>query len=160
MGRVLGGLQPGERANFNLQNIILPGEDAVLEAFGHGVAIWWRRRVRRDFDDVRDATRDWLLCSETALDVYLAHWVETLAHVEEAVLGFIDNRFRIITVPSEDSAGSAVLRHAVQIGADLRRRRHLLPAAKEAWRSALDPSDEAFLSAFRALECLRRCYGE
>jgi hypothetical protein len=164
----LGALQPAEQANFNLQNIVLPGEDAVLEVFGHGVAGWWRQRVRSDFEDVRDATRDWLetivaiyyLCSGTALDVHLAHWVETLANVEEAVVGFIDSRFRIITVPPEDSAGSAVLRRSVQIGAELRQRKHVLPAAKEAWRSGLDPSDEAFLSAFRALECLRRVYGE
>jgi hypothetical protein len=94
----LGALQPAEQANFNLQNIVLPGEDAVLEVFGHGVAVWWRQRVRSDFEDVRDATRDWLetivaiyyLCSGTALDVHLAHWVETLANVEEAVVGFID----------------------------------------------------------------------
>src|SRR5438093_718106 len=83
----LGALQPAEQANFNLQNIDLPAEDAVLEVVGH-VAVWWRRRVRRELYDVRDATRDWLetivavyyLCSGTALDVHLAHWVETLAH--------------------------------------------------------------------------------
>lgn len=163
----LGAFEPAELAKFNVQNFPLPG-GGIFEAYGHGAGVWWRSKFRRDVEDVREASRDWLetiaaayfLSSGVALGVRLAHWVETLVPVEEAVLGFIDSRFRVIAASAEGEPHNAALRRAVDHAAALRGRVHIQPAVKEAWRSALDPSDEAFLSAFRALECLRRLYGE
>lgn len=165
----MGAFEPAEIANFNLQNIFLPGDDGVLEVLGHGIGVWWGSRFARDFNDLRDATRDWLettaavyfLSTGSALGVRLGYWVEAIdANVKEAVVGFFDTRFRIISAPSEDAPANERLRRAVDLAGALRGRTHAHPAAKEAWRSALDPSDEAFLSAFRSLECLRRLYGE
>jgi hypothetical protein len=165
----LGSFQPAEIANFNLQNVFLPGEkDAVLEVLGHGASIWWKRRRRRDFDLLRDDSRDWLetiasayfLERGIALDVHLHNWVETLTHTDEAVVGFIDPRFRVIPSALADSEVSQALREAVRLAGRIRGREHLQPAVKEVWRAALDPSDEALLSAFWGLECVRRLYGE
>jgi hypothetical protein len=166
----VGGFEPAELAHFNVQNEFLEehDDDGVLEVLGHGVGVWWKRHRRRDFLDLRDVTRDWLetlasvcfLASGAALGVRLTNWLETLAHVDEAAVGFIDTRFRVIPSLREDSPASDELRRALEITRKLRGRKHLHPAVKEAWRAAIDPTDEAFLSAFRGLECVRRLYGE
>jgi hypothetical protein len=164
----VGGFEPAELANFNLQNIFLPG-GGVLEVLGDGVAIWWSSRPRQLFDELRDATRDWLetiaagyfLLTGTGLSVRLRNWVEALdVRAEEAVVGFMDSRFRSIRPPEENHPVNEPLRQAVGLASLMRGRKHLQPAVKELWRAGLDPSDEAFLSAYRALECLRRLYGE
>lgn len=163
----LGSLEPAELANFNVQNVFLP-DGSVLELMGHGAGLWWGARLAREFDDVRDTTRDWLetiaalyfLETGTALSVRLSGWVEALdVDVKEAVLGFIDERFRVVPAVGEEHEANAPMRWSIDVAGRLRGVTHLQPAVTEVWRSALDPSDEAFLSAFRSLECLRRLYG-
>jgi hypothetical protein len=160
----VGRFEPAELANFNVQNIELEG-DGVLEVLGRGVGVWWRSRPRSSFDELGNETRDWLqticasyfLLTRTALEVRLTNWNEALdAHVAEAVVGFIDSRFRVIRTAAEGEQVNAPLRRAVELARALRGRLHLQRGVLELWRSRLDPSDEAFLSAFRALECVRR----
>jgi hypothetical protein len=164
-----GQFTPAELANFNLQNVIL-SDGPVVEVLGHHVGLWWGSRPRSQFDALRDEARIWVetiaaayfVASGRALGVRLTGWVEALdVDVREAVLGFIDDRYRVIGgAPAESDPVNSPLRDAVATAARLLGFRHLQPATLEVWRAAVDPSDEAFLSAFRAAECLRRLYGD
>lgn len=163
-----GAFSPAEQANFNIQNVVL-ADGSVLEALGHGIAVWWRSARRDDLDELRDRTRDWIETiaagyyfeAAVPLDVGLGGWVEVLdVEAREAVIGFIDSRFRYVKASSSRAKQNKEMRRAIALAEKLIAKTHLSRAAKEAWRAGVDPTDEAFLSAFRALECVRRLYGE
>lgn len=139
---------------------------------GPHIGLWWGNELARDFDALLRRCADWVqtiasayfLISDDPLSVQLNCWVEALdVDVREAVLGFIDERFRVVRTPQKEAPPTHPVRRAIELAGRLGEladthppQRHLKPAAQEAWRAARDGTDEAFLSAFRALECLRR----
>jgi hypothetical protein len=162
-----GGLEPGELANFNVQNVFLRDRGAVLEVLGRSIAIWWPARPRREFDDLADAARAWFqtipaayyLQSGIALEPKLTGWVEALdVDVKEAVVGVADKRFAKYDVPLKRDAVNDSMRAAIRLGGKLRRRGDLERATHELLAAANDTTPQAYLSAFRALECIRRTY--
>jgi hypothetical protein len=168
----IGDLTPQELANFNVQNVPLDeggpaASGPYLEVFGHTIAVWWPSRPRDLFDDLRDRADLWIrtvtscyyLASGVALDARLAYWVEARDVVaNEAVIGIADPRFHHVRVVDPADARNEPMRAAIRRTQTLRGFVDLEPALHELWRAACDPSDEAFLSAFRSLECVRRMY--
>ena len=107
----LGELSPTELANFNIQNHFLPDQSAVLEIYGHAIAVWWPTAERAAVTDLLDRAAQWvrtiasayyLESKGTALEVQLLNWVEALdVKAREAVIGSTDTRFRKIPVVEE-----------------------------------------------------------
>lgn len=165
----IGRFEPGELANFNVQNEPLRDRrGAIFEALGQGVAIWWPSRPCVDFVDLADAARAWLrtipaayfIRSEVPLEPTLVGWVEALdVNVREAVIGFADARFSKVSTPPENAPENDAMRAALQLARRLRARGgEFERAAHELLDAANDSSAQCFLSAFRALECIRRTY--
>jgi hypothetical protein len=163
-----GRLDPPELANFNLQNIFLRDRrGGVFEIIGPGIAIWWPSRPRREIDDLAAMARDWFrtiassyyIESTIALMPRVAGWVEALdVHVHEAVVGFADARFIQLDPPPEDHPESLRMRDAVDLARRLRGTGNLERATNELLAAAYDATPQGYLSAFRALECVRRLY--
>lgn len=167
----VGHFVPDEGANFNIQNKEIAG-NGVLEVLGADIGLWWRHEPQ-DLDPLLRRTVDWVLtlassyylAGNQALDVRLNSWVEVRdVDAKEAVIGFLSERFIRVKAPSRQTARTHPLLRAVPVTEALVARSgdpaipHLQQAAREAWRAALTGGDEAFLSAFRAIECLRRTY--
>jgi hypothetical protein len=164
-----GRLMPAELANFNVQNVFV--RDRIggrLEVLANGIAIWWPSRPRAEFADLADAARAWFrstasayyLETGTPLETELTGWVEALdVEANEAVIGFADQRFIKVQVPAEEADENVRLRQAIDLAVRLRRRGgEIERAAHEALAAANDGTPGAFLSAYRALECIRRLY--
>ncbi len=132
------------------------------------MAIWWPARPRGDSVDLTDAARAWFQTIPAAyyietgipLEPSLTGWVEALdVDIQEAVVGFADARFAKVSPPLEDAAVNQQMRAAVRLAQKLRRRGgEIERATHELLAAANDTSVQAFLSAFRAVECLRRTY--
>ena len=160
---------PAELANFNVQNVFVRDRrDGQLEVLGNGIAIWWPSRPRREFVDLADAARAWFRTTASAyyietgvpLEPELTGWVEAL-HVEarQAVIGFADPRFVKVTTPPEDDEVNLRMRQAIRLAARLRRKGgEPERATHEVLAAANDGTPQSFLSAYRALECVRRIY--
>lgn len=163
-----GRLEPGELANFNLQNVPLRAKGAILEIIGPAMAIWWGARPKREFNDLADAARAWFrtvpaayyLQTTIALEPLVTGWIEALdVDVKEAFVGFADARFLKVDVPPQDAEVNEQMRGAIRLAQKLRRRGgELERATHELLGAANDSTAEAYLRAFRALECLRRTY--
>lgn len=159
---------PAELANFNIQNVFLRDRKARLEVLGHGIAIWWPSRPRREFFDLADAARTWFrtiasayyLRTGTPLEPELVGWVEALdVTVEEASIGFADPRFIKVGTPGVDDEVNRPMHDAIEVARVLRRKKgELEQASHQALAAANDGTAQSLLSAFRALECLRRVY--
>jgi hypothetical protein len=163
----LGQLAPDELANFNVQNHFLPDQGAVLEVYGHAIAVWWPSADRAVADDLLDRAAQWMrtitsayyLETGTPLEVRLLNWVEAL-HVEarEAVIGSTDTRFARVKVVDEDDAVNEPMQRAVGLAERLRGAGEHERAAQEVWTAGNQFGYEWPLSAFRALECIRRTH--
>jgi hypothetical protein len=165
----IGRLMPAELANFNVQNVFVRDRrNGQLELLGNGIAIWWPTRPRREFVDLADSARAWFRTTASAyylqtgvpLEPELTGWVEAL-HVEarQAVIGFADPRFVKVSTPPEDAEVNEQMRTAIQLASRLRRKGgEIERATHQALAAANDGTPQAFLSAFRALECVRRIY--
>jgi hypothetical protein len=164
----LGRLAPDELANFNIQNHFLPDHGAVLEVFGHAIAIWWPKAERAASEDLLDRASQWMRTIASAyylesdgiaLDVRLLNWVEAL-HVEarEAIIGSTDDRFRRISVVEESAPVNDSMLRAIRLAERLRGSLEYERAVQEAWTAGNEFGYEWPLSAFRALECIRRTY--
>ena len=163
-----GRLMPAELANFNISNLFLSDRDARLELLGHGIAIWWPTQPSEEFDDLMDAARGWLrtitsayyLETGIALEPELVGWVEALhVEVKEAMIGFIDRRFGQVPPPATDPQRNETMREAIALAERVRRAGgELERASHEALDAANDLTPQTFLSAYRALECVRRIY--
>jgi hypothetical protein len=159
---------PAELANFNIQNVFLRDRKARLEIVGHGIAIWWPSRPRREFDDLADAAGAWFrtiassyyLMTGIPLEPGVIGWVEAWdVEIEQAVIGFADPRFAKVSVPRVDDDVNRPMHEAIKLARFLRRRRgELERASHEALAAANDGTAQSFLSAYRALECVRRLY--
>ncbi len=163
----LGRLDPPELANFQLQNVPLGDRGAVLEILGHAISIWWPSRLRREFGDLLDAARAWVVTiasayyleTGTALEATLIGWVEALdVFAREAVIGTIDVRFHKVKAVAADDPVNEPMRRAVALAGRLRGAGELERAANQLLAAANDPTVQALLSAYRALECVRRIY--
>lgn len=160
---------PAELANFNVQNVLVPDRlGGRLELIGNGIAIWWPSRPRVDFVDRADAARAWFRTTASAyyletgipLETELTGWVEALdVEAQEAIIGFADPRLVKVPTPPEDAAQNMAMQEAIKLAARLRRRGgEIERATHEALAAANDGTPQAFLSAYRALECIRRIY--
>jgi hypothetical protein len=164
----IGRLEPAELANFNVQNVFLRDRrGGVLELLGHGIAVWWPSQSREDFPNLLDTANRWFgriasayyLKSGRALEPTLVSWVEALdVKAKEAVIGINDTRFHKVPVVSEDNLINDLMRGAIDLARTLKDTGELERSAQEILRAANDPSPQAFLSAYRALECVRRMY--
>jgi hypothetical protein len=163
-----GRLEPAELANFNIQNLPLRDRKAILEVLGQGIAVWWPARPQSEFVDLADAARSWFrtipaayyIETRIALESSLTGWVEALdVDVREAVIGIAEPRFVKVDVPPEDATVNQQMRTSIRLAQKLRRRGgEIERASLELLGAANDSTAQAFLSAFRALECLRRTY--
>lgn len=164
-----GRLMPAELANFNVQNLFVRDRlDGRIELLGNGIAIWWPSRPRTEFVDRADSARAWFrttasayyLRTGTPLEPELSGWVEALdVEANEAVIGFADPRFVKVSTLPEDAPENIAMREAIQLAGRLRRRGgEIERATHEALAAANDGTPQAFLSAYRALECVRRIY--
>jgi hypothetical protein len=164
-----GHLHPAELANFNVQNVFLRDhKSGCAEVMGNGMAVWWPSRPTATVDDLTDAARAWFrtiaasyyLEADIALNAELEGWVEALdVTATEAMMGFVDSRFIKVRPPQENDEINIEMRNAIQLaralrraGGDIERSTHELLAA------ANDGTPQCFLSAYRALECIRRIY--
>jgi hypothetical protein len=164
----IGRLEPAELANFNVQNVFLRDRrGGVVELHGHGVAVWWPSQVREEFPNLLDTANRWFgriasayyMMSGVALQPTLVSWVEALdVEAKDAVIGINDARFHKVAVGSEDDANSVLMRDAIDLARKLKDTGELERSTQELLRAANDPSAQAFLSAYRALECVRRVY--
>src|SRR5579885_2098457 len=135
-----GRLDPGELANFNVQNLRIRDRGAVLEVLGQAIAIWWPARPRREFIDLADSAREWFrtipaayyIQTGIALEPSLTGWIEALdVDVKEAIVGFAHPRFAKVDVPPEGADVNRDLRAAIRLATRLRRQGELNRASHE-----------------------------
>lgn len=160
----LGRLSPDELANFNIQNHFLPDQGAVLEVFGYAIAIWWPNAEHAASGELLDRASQWVRTIASAYyletdGIALLNWVEAL-HVEarEAVIGSTDTRFQRIPVVEESDPVNDSMRRAISLAERLRGSHEYERAAQEVWTAGNEFGYEWPLSAFRALECIRRTH--
>jgi hypothetical protein len=164
----VGHLEPPELANFNVQNVFLRDRrGGVVEVFGHSIAVWWPSLKRAEFRERREDAEGWFtriasayyLESDVALQPRMLAWVEAVdVEAREAVIGVVDARFYKIPVVAADNPVNEPVRVAIDVARRLKGTGELERATSELLRAVNDPSPQAFLSAFRALECIRRIY--
>lgn len=164
----IGRLEPAELANFNVQNVFLRDRrKGVVEVFGHSIGVWWPSRPRVDFGDHLDSAQSWfvriagsyMLETGVALEPKLIAWVEAVdVAANEAILGIADARFHKVPVVEESAAVNKPLLRAIETARRLQGTGELEQSVREILRAGNDPSPQALLSAFRALECVRRLY--
>jgi hypothetical protein len=164
-----GHLQPAELANFNVQNVPLRDrKGGRVELMSNGIAVWWPSRPRAEFLDLAGAAGAWFLTTASAyyletsipLEPHLEGWVEALdVTANEAMIGFADPRFVKVRPPEPNATVNADMLTAVEVARALRRAGgEIERAAHELLAAANDGTAQSFLSAYRALECVRRIY--
>lgn len=160
-----GSLAPVELANFNVQNIVLD-DGGVVEMLGPRWGMWWGETTGRDYAAYHSRCKErmlslvaaYYLATGVALKFTPEHWAEALAvNVREAVLGFYDNRFKIVPAPAHEDTDDAI-HQAIRATTDLHALPHLDDAARLAVSAAQDGTIESLHDAYRALECVRRHY--
>ncbi len=164
----LGRLEPSELANFNVQNVLLRDRrGGVVELLGHGIAVWWPSQARSAFSELLDSAMGWFtriassyyLLTEVALQPSLIGWVEAVdVDVREAVVGITDPRFLKVPAVAQDDPANDLMQEAIAMARRIRDAGELERATSEILRAGNDGSVQALLSAFRALECVRRIY--
>lgn len=164
----IGRFEPAELANFNVQNVFLRDRrGGVVEVFGGSIAVWWPSRIQEEFKDHRDSAGRWFVAiagsyfleSDVALTPKLTSWVEALdVETREAVIGIAEARFPQVEVVREDDAVNSPMRRAIATARRVYGGGEIEQAVAEMLRAGSDSSPQALLSAYRALECIRRIY--
>jgi|SRR5579862_1235533 len=153
-----GRLDPPELANFQLQNVFLRDRrGAGFEMIGPGIAIWWPSRPSSDVGDLGDFARAWFrtIASAYYFETGIALTRRVVGWVE-AVVGLADPRLSRLPLPDQDDPANVSMAAAVKLARRLRGTGDLERAANELLASAYDTTAQAYLSAFRSIECLRR----
>jgi hypothetical protein len=121
---------------------------------------WESSRSRCGSAWFRTIPAAYYLETEVPLEATLAGWVEALdVDVQELLLASLTPDSRSSTSRPEDAAVNDDMRSAIRLAERLRRRGgDLERASHELLAAANDASAQGLLSAFRAMECLRRTY--
>jgi hypothetical protein len=165
---VFGELEPRELAFFNADEIRVDPRHrlgATVEVIGHGVGFWSPdNSTARAFATylegealLRLTVAAYSLLGGTPFRVRANGWVEARDVVGEAtMMGFSSPRFGYVKLWDHDDSRNAAIREAVAIAAKARRWPLYRLALRDLHAAALEPGDDAFVYAYRAVEAVRQ----
>lgn len=165
---VHGELEPRELALFHASEIRLDPRHrlgATVEVMGHGIGFWSpdhsTSRAFRTYLEGADLLRlvvaAYAVLGGTALRATVNGWVEARDVVGQATtMGFVSPRFAHAELWQRDDVRNLAIHDAVAIAAGVRRRPHHRLALRDFHAAVLEPGDDAFVFAYRAVEGIRQ----
>jgi hypothetical protein len=159
-----GRLAPFAGTRFNVQNVLV-APDTWVEAFADGMAVWSKpgSTFVRSIDDARGflglIAASHTLVTGRALDFTFTGWVEaTKAAFDGTVVGFTVPRGHPLSelAVKENSPNSRAMKKAIEVATAVFHRGpwRLAVLDVHSARAAVGLSDDAFVSAYRAIEDL------
>jgi hypothetical protein len=151
---VYGELEPRELALFNADEIRVDPRQrlgATVEVIGHGIGFW---------SPDHSTARAFQTCAVLGGAPFRARangWVEARDVVGEAtMMGFTSPRFAHAELWALDDPRNSAIREAVRNAVGVRARPLHRLALRDFHAAMLEPSDDAFVHAYRAVEAIRQ----